>query len=266
MYGLPRSRREGPLARRPEAGEVHVWTVDAARRFGSDPGDAAHRDAARAVAHTILAGYLATMSAQLRFDIADFGKPRLGSGFDRTGLRFNISYATQRLLLAVSTGVELGVDVERCRPVRHAARLAARYFPADEYRRYRDLPPERRPEGFISGWTRTEALAKAQGTGIFRAGRPPAPMPTGSGTAWSLHDLDAGRGYRAALAVAGSGHDVGTLRMEWKHDTHDMGFPTVNASVRYDEEWFSHSGGPEPPWPVLSQGPETRQETKRSVP
>ena len=266
MYGLPRSCREGPLPRRPEAGEVHVWIVDTAHRTGSDPGDAAHRDAARAMAHTILAGYLATTSAQPRFDLGDFGKPRLGPGLDGTGLRFNISYAARRLLLGVSTGVELGVDVERCRPVRHAARLAARYFPADEYRRYRDLPPERRPEGFISGWTRTEALAKARGTGIFRIGRPPDPMPTGSGTAWSLYDLDAGRGYRAALAAAGFEHDVRAIPLGWKPDTHEIEFFAGTTPVRYDGECFGHSGAPEAPWPVLSQGPATRQETKRPGP
>jgi len=200
----------GSVLRRPGKNEIHVWIVDTGHRSGPGPGGAGVRNEARAMAYAILAGYLGTTPDRLGFAYGEYGKPSLGPGFDCMGTRFNISHAPQRVLLAVSTELELGVDVERCRRVLHADRLAARYFSPEEHHRFLGLSPEQRREGFVAGWTRTEALAKARGTGIFRAARPVDLGPAGSVSRWSLYDLHAGEEYRAALAVEGTSHTVKT--------------------------------------------------------
>jgi 4'-phosphopantetheinyl transferase len=103
-------------------------------------------------------------------------------------------------LIAVALEVEVGVDVERLRPLPEYAAIAERFFPPSE----RPVLDER---DFFRRWTRIEAALKARGVGLYGAG---AELEG----PWTVREIDAGPGYAAAVAAAGEGltvvvHDFG---------------------------------------------------------
>ena len=159
--------------------EVHVWTCDLAtdvsslapllsederaraRRFRFD----VHRRrfiAARGIARRLLGAYAAREAASLRFAYEALGKPRLVGG----EVSFNVSHCDDRMLIAIRRDGEVGVDVERLRPVAGAEAIAGRYFPAEEAQQIRSLEEPARSELFLRHWTRHEARGKFLGGGL----------------------------------------------------------------------------------------------------
>jgi len=98
-------------------------------------------------------------------------------------LRFNLSHSGDVTLIAVARDSEVGVDVERIRPVIEMRTIARRWLGRD------DIAGE---QEFFRAWTRHEAMVKALGVGL-------------SGAAESFDgvvaEIDAGPGYAAAVAV-----------------------------------------------------------------
>ena len=95
------------------------------------------------------------------------GKPALAnSGGD--SLRFNLSHSEDLAVYALSSGREVGVDVEAIRPLPppDADAIAACFFSRREYAAYRALDACDRPLGFFQCWTRKEAFIKALGEGL----------------------------------------------------------------------------------------------------
>jgi 4'-phosphopantetheinyl transferase len=117
-------------------------------------------------------------------------KPRLDP---ETDLRFNVSHTKGLALIAVTSGREVGVDVERVEPGIEIEPLAKHVLGA--------LPEGDRLEAFYRSWTRREAHAKARGDGL---------APPGENGCWWVTDLTPAPGYRAALAVEGVECEVQT--------------------------------------------------------
>jgi 4'-phosphopantetheinyl transferase len=162
------------------AGEVHVWRV--------------RRERAPEALRAILGS---ETSAPLEFAVAEKGKPYLPGAPE---VKFNLSRSHEMALIAVALGVEVGVDVERLRPLPEYAAIAERFFPPSE----RGVLDER---DFFRRWTRIEAALKARGVGLYGAG---AELEG----PWTVEEIDAGPGYAAAVAAAGEGitvvvHDFG---------------------------------------------------------
>jgi 4'-phosphopantetheinyl transferase len=86
------------------------------------------------------------------------GKPFL----DGSPWRFNLSHSHGIRLLAVAHGLEVGVDIERIRPLRRRAALLARCFTARERARLEEAPDRE----LLRHWAAKEALVKAIGRGI----------------------------------------------------------------------------------------------------
>ena len=160
-------------------GEVHVWTCDLAtdvtplapllsedeharaRRFRFD----VHQRrfiAARGTARRILGAYVQRDAASLRFAYEPLGKPRLVD----SEVSFNVSHCDDRMLIAVRRGGEVGVDVERLRPVAGAVDIASRHFAADDVERIRSASEPERSHRFLRCWTRSEAHGKFLGRGV----------------------------------------------------------------------------------------------------
>ena len=187
--------------------------------------------AARGQLRVILAAYLETHPAMLRFTYNDQGKPSLAEAEPpfkadlrfkaalrfkadlrfKAALRFNLSHSQGLGLLAVTFGQEVGVDVERLDREVDYANIARRFFAPSEVTEFFAFPPAERPRAFCTGWTRKEAYIKARGMGMAFAldgvevsldphapARLSAPAP-----GWSLHNLDPGEGFVAALVVEG---------------------------------------------------------------
>ncbi|MGH8727033.1 MAG: 4'-phosphopantetheinyl transferase family protein [Burkholderiales bacterium] len=170
--------------------------------------------AVRAWLREVLACYLDTPPADLRFDYGAHGKPTLTR---RSDLRFNLSHSHDLALLAVSKSRELGVDVEFMKEAVAGPEIAARFFSAAEAAELRGLPKEQQRAAFFAGWTRKEAYIKATGAGLFGALDRFSVSLTPSDSRvslrvhgderetarWSLCSLDPGEGYAGALAVEG---------------------------------------------------------------
>jgi phosphopantetheinyl transferase len=165
----------------PAPGEVHVWRVAL---------PAAGRATARAATRSILAAYLGIEAGAVELVGGEGGKPRLAAP---AALSFNLSHAAGLGLIAIAA-VEVGIDVERLRPRRDLARLAARRLPAADAEAVAKASEAEREGLFYAAWTRHEARVKCAGTGIF--GPPPRPEVVAI-------PLEIDSGYAAALAFEG---------------------------------------------------------------
>ena len=199
-----------PGSQRPDqpSGEVHVWRAELDR--GSWPSHEllppAEREraegmrrplprdrwvASRWALRGVLARYLDEDPAAVALRLGERGKPALA---DPTAtLRFNLSHSGALALIAVTEGLEVGVDVEEIDPERDVVPLAERGLDPAAAAAVRAAPPEARATAFHEAWVRREAVIKCLGGGL---GAPLPPDPV------AVSALDAGPGYAAALAVA----------------------------------------------------------------
>jgi 4'-phosphopantetheinyl transferase len=194
----------------------------------------------------LLGGYLGLAPAALVFGYGEKGKPYLAgpAGAAAGGLAFNLSNSHELALVAVAAGggpaggigsvprppvapaataaptpIELGVDLERLRPMPDALQIAERYFSAAERRVLAAVAEAGRDEAFFACWTRKEAYLKAVGDGLsapldrfdvsFAAGEPVRFLAINGDPAaaasWSLFHLRPEPGYLGALALPDPG-------------------------------------------------------------
>ncbi len=181
---------------------IEVWRVDLDVAAASEPAAGEAARAARFARPELARRYLAAhgalravlgrwTAAPLEFALGERGKPFLPLAPE---VRFNLARSGGRGLIAVARGIEVGVDIERMRPVANYGALAERYFPPGE-----EAPGDE--AGFLRRWTELEAVWKARGVGLYGSG-----MPLEEG--WSVAAVDAGEGYVAAVAWAGAARAV----------------------------------------------------------
>ncbi|MGP0064616.1 MAG: 4'-phosphopantetheinyl transferase family protein [Isosphaeraceae bacterium] len=122
----------------------------------------------RAALREILGRLLDEPADVLRFRTAAVGKPELDRDPDehRPALRFNVSHSAELGLIAVCLGREVGVDLERVRPITEAARIVSSFFSASEAAEFDAIVEEDRALAFHRGWTRKEAVLKGFGMGL----------------------------------------------------------------------------------------------------
>jgi 4'-phosphopantetheinyl transferase len=196
---------------RPGAGQVSAAALNAAERERAHrllrDADRARFVAAHALLRTVLASWTGAAAAELTFDAQcracgeRHGKPTLASG-----PHFSLSYAGDRVVVAVTSIGPVGVDVEDHAAVRFdgfdsVALASGERAPVDAAAR-------------ATVWVRKEAILKATGHGLavdpsrvevaapddparliaWHADDPPA------GT-MQLTDLSVGAGYSACVAV-----------------------------------------------------------------
>jgi 4'-phosphopantetheinyl transferase len=172
----------------------------------------------RGYLRALLAPLTGQAPAELRFRYGARGKPALDAAGGGGDLRFNVSHSDGVAIYAVTRGREVGVDLERVRPVRDVEQIAERFFSTPECDALRTVPEEVKLDAFFTCWTRKEAYVKARGEGLgypldrfavsVTPGGPALLAPAGgadeSETApWSLTGLRQPEGYVAALAVEG---------------------------------------------------------------
>jgi 4'-phosphopantetheinyl transferase len=171
---------------------------------------------ARAALRTVLARYLGSPPEACRFETNRWGKPSLSPASD---LRFNLSHAGDQALIAVARGFDIGVDIERHRPLEDIAAMARMVMCAHEFSFWAALPIAEQTTSFYRVWTCKEAVSKAIGRGLSvdfpglqvellpgRAARLVGMDACwGRADQWSLIEMDAPQGYSAALAAASPG-------------------------------------------------------------
>jgi 4'-phosphopantetheinyl transferase len=176
--------------------------------------------AARAGLRSVLGRYLNMTPKEVPIVCEPNGKPRLADNAAAHDLRFNLAHSGELALVAVTRGGEIGVDVERLRPVDHWQDIASRYFHATELAAIGGADASQLPAAFLRCWTRKEAVLKAIGVGILfplDAFRVPVTeevrgwidVPAHSSTAASrywLQHVDPCAGYVAAVATTRQTH------------------------------------------------------------
>lgn len=101
----------GPASPPHPLGEVHLWRGEG------------RREAARAALAEVLSRYLGLEPAEIELERGEHGKPALPG--DPPPLEFNLSHSAGLVLIAVTAGRPVGVDVRRRRSRQGAARHAA---------------------------------------------------------------------------------------------------------------------------------------------
>ena len=221
---------EPPSSPSLKTGTVHVWRItlnqedeklddfrstleadelERAARFHFEK-HRRHFIVARGFLRAVVARYLGSQPAALRFEYGTYGKPALGS---EHMLRFNLSHSNEVALLGVSVDAEIGVDVEHIRADFASEDIARRYFSRAEVEVFNALPPEERVAAFFRCWTRKEAYIKAIGKGFSQSlsafdvtlapGMAPALLRAEEDDAsrWWMSDIEVGEGYAGALIV-----------------------------------------------------------------
>jgi 4'-phosphopantetheinyl transferase len=97
-------------------------------------------------------------------------KPALApaSSSSKIDLRFNLSHTSGKALVGVTLGRELGIDIERHRPMDDLDGMAETVMSPQELQQWKNLNPNDRKPAFYRLWTRKEAYLKAIGLGLFR--------------------------------------------------------------------------------------------------
>jgi 4'-phosphopantetheinyl transferase len=180
--------------------------------------DRDHFIVARALLRKLLAAYLGTDAAALRFTYAEKGKPSLVDSRP-DAVNFNLAHSHGRALYAFSRRREVGVDLEFIREDLESEKIADRFFSRAEVEALELVPLELRKQAFFECWTRKEAYIKARGDGLslpldefdvsLGPGEPAALLRNHKSPAeverWTMRSLVAPSGYVAALVV--EGHD-----------------------------------------------------------
>ncbi len=163
---------------------------------------------ARGTLRIILARYLRSEPADLRFSYNVYGKPFLVEGLGPSPLRFNLSHAEDLCVYAVAWDREVGIDIELVRDDLPLDRLAERFFGLAELANLRALPEESRQEAFFRTWTRREAHLKGRGVGLSRGVGILEEDPR-----WRVKELSMPAGYVGAVAAEGAGWRLRSCRL-----------------------------------------------------
>tara|TARA_R110001592_G_scaffold336960_1_gene622795 strand:+ start:61475 stop:62188 length:714 start_codon:yes stop_codon:yes gene_type:complete len=227
----------------PGEGELHLWFCRRELVAGSEPFQ-----------REVLSRYAGVAPTDLNFAKGPHGKPALSS--PHLSLAFNLSNCRDRLVMAISAGAAVGVDLEYCDPRRDVEKLAQRFFSATEMLQMRACAGAPKIDRFYDYWTLKEAAIKATGgslgreleatsfdlresVGLAGEGTPGSITALTSpvdGQAWFglLQPFDE---YRLAICcIAADDFSAGILQFDWPHDTPQMCSPRLLASSSVDSK------------------------------
>lgn len=178
---------------------------------------------------SVLARYLQCAPEAVRIVPGPRGKPEVAADAARgiASLRFNLSHSEELAGCAVALHREVGIDVERVRDLSDVDGLARTVLTERERAQLSSWGRERAAEGFITAWTRKEAVLKARGEGL---GRDPAAVEIsldpngpprlvavtgdpGAERRWTVCAVEPVFGY--LVAVAAEGADWRVRRRIW---------------------------------------------------
>lgn len=163
----------------------------------------------RAVLREIIGALQCTAPSQVRLAEGEFGKPALVKAGGKAPLWFSVAHCDDLLLIALSREGEVGVDVERTRPIDCWERVADRTLapPEREQLLHAVEAGENADQVFLRHWCRVEAELKAIGCGIHgleahRAGERPNGLRLADLRNLPLPNELAATGVRYQAAVA----------------------------------------------------------------
>ncbi|WP_213297315.1 4'-phosphopantetheinyl transferase family protein [Paraburkholderia sacchari] len=121
--------------------------------------------AGRSELKRILGRYLALPPQAIALGYGPEGKPFCAAQPPEGRICFNLSHSENTAVLAISSGFEVGVDVELVRPIEESMPLEI--FSPRERAEFTALANAERQNIFFETWVRKEACLKALGTGFI---------------------------------------------------------------------------------------------------
>jgi 4'-phosphopantetheinyl transferase len=183
-----------------------------------------------------------------QFTRAAYGRPELAGSTARADLSFNIAHTANQIVLALSVGGSVGVDIEDLMRKTDGMALARRYFMPAEVAALETLPAALRHQRFLEFWTLKEACVKATGEGLGRglrqagfvlndaAGIAMLPVEPADTTHWQFWQWSLAGAHLVAVALRGGAAD---LQVSWMRlhnlQTLEISTPTLlraSASVQ----------------------------------
>jgi 4'-phosphopantetheinyl transferase len=185
----------------------------------------------RGVLRQILAYHSRIPASQLKFTYGRNGKPRLAQSRSNTIPQFSMSYSEELIVYAISADREIGIDLERIRPIPEASQIAKYFLSLREQNVLQALPENEKFAVFLDYWTRKEALLKATGEGLTgsldqfevpfdlgqRSTRVTLRNDCGEVLRLCLQPLFPAPGYTGAVALAGDITSI--LGWEWNESS-----------------------------------------------
>jgi len=178
---------------------------------------------ARGSLRILLGRYLDRPPRDIELGYRDKGKPYLLTPPGEP-VRFNVSHSGEIALLAFARGREIGVDVERSRPMSDLLAVGRLSFSPPEYAALCGLPERDHQAAFFACWSRKEAFIKATGEGVSQLndfevsllpGEPARIVRIGGAVPaqprWTMRELPAIVGYAVALVVEGPRFELSCL-------------------------------------------------------
>gem|GEM_PF-7062214 len=120
----------------------------------------------QAALRCVLAQALSIPADKVRYRRGHKGKPALDPLHQAQDLCFNITHSGGLLLLALSAGGEVGVDIEAINTHTSMDLVSRRAFSQDEIQKLQGLPEHEKRQHFFQLWTCKEAVVKCTGDGI----------------------------------------------------------------------------------------------------
>ena len=166
------------------AGCVHLWAVCLDARDSSDllsflpetELERANRFAfaydrwrfiqSHAFLRRVLSRYVGIRPLEIEFSYGAHGKPSIADHLRHSRIEFNMSHCEGVALVAVTSQLAVGADVETVHPIPDYLTIARRFFAQKEYVTLAALPEVERCQAFFRCWTRKEAVIKAVGLGL----------------------------------------------------------------------------------------------------
>ena len=130
---------------------VHIWAIEL-DQFSCDSKDLdllsedeqaraerlvgmekrAQFTASRIALRKILSRYAGLNPDNIRFDYAESGKPSIATQAQIDPIEFNLSHSKNTMLLAVTRGLNVGIDIEKIAPIINIGWIAENYFSSDD--------------------------------------------------------------------------------------------------------------------------------------
>lgn len=155
--------------------------------------------ASRTIMRKLFTQYLQVPIQALHIDIQAAGKPYLRD-YSRQ-LQFNLSHTGELVLLAISNGFPVGIDIEKHRHVANKEQIAKKVFPEFLMRQFSASNNNASEnETFINLWTELEARQKLMGESIFNTEK--------DSSAVNIFQFEAEDNYASTLAYSAEIADV----------------------------------------------------------
>ena len=103
--------------------------------------------------------------ASIRYETGPAGKPACAPPIG-SKLRFNLSHAGDYALIGVTSGPQIGVDVEAATRTVDENEIVERFFSTAERTAWVEITASQKSAAFFRAWTLKEAYVKARGDGL----------------------------------------------------------------------------------------------------